>query len=43
MGLSSPFKVGNSSATVPDLASEVAAFFIQFDQLETNDINLANL
>ena len=39
MGPSSRFKVGSSSATVPDLASEAVAFFIQFDQPETNDLD----
>ena len=35
----SQFEVGNSSAIVPNLASKVTAFFIRFDQLETNDLD----
>ena len=37
------FEVGSSSATVPDLVSEVAAFFAHFDQLEVNNLDLADL
>ena len=42
MAPSSQFEVGNSFAIVPDPASEAAAFFIQFDQLETNDFDPAD-
>ena len=36
---SSRFEVGSNSATVPNPASKTAAFFIQFDQAETNDLD----
>lgn len=36
------FEVVSSSATIPDPASEVIAFFIQFDQFETNDLDLVD-
>ena len=39
---SSRFKVGSSSAIVPDLVSKAIAFFIRFDQPETNDLDLAD-
>lgn len=40
VALSSRFKVGSSSTTVPNPTSEGAAIFIRFDQLETNDLDL---
>ena len=36
------FEVSSSSTTVLDLVSEVATFFVCFDQHEVNDLNLAN-
>jgi len=38
----SQFEVGYNSATVPDLVSEVAAFFTRFDQPEVSDFYLAD-
>ena len=35
----SQFKVGNSSTIVPNLVSEVAAFFAHFDQPKVNDLD----
>ena len=37
------FEVGSSSATIPDLVSEVATFFAHFDQPEVNDLDLTDL
>ena len=36
---SSWFEVGSNSTTVPDPVSEATAFFIQFDQPKTNDLD----
>ena len=33
------FEMGSSSATVPDLVSEAAAFFTCFDHSKVNDLN----
>ena len=38
----SQFEVDSSSVTVPDPMSEVAAFFAHFDQIEVNDLDLAD-
>ena len=38
----SQFKVGSSSAMVPDPVGEAAAFFACFDQSKINDLDLAN-
>jgi len=35
----SQFKVGSSSATVPDPVGEAATFFVHFDQPEINDLD----
>ena len=40
--ITSQFKVGNSSAVVPDLVGKAATFFAHFDQHEINDLNPAN-
>ena len=42
MASSSKFEVGSSSATVLNFESEAVAFFIQFAQLEVNDLGLAD-
>ena len=38
----SRFEIGSSSATVPNPVSEAAAFFAHFEQVETNDFDLAD-
>ena len=39
---SSRFEVGSNSGIVLDLVSEATVFFIRFDKLETNDLDLVD-
>lgn len=43
VALTSQFKIGSSSATVPNPVSKTAAFFAHFEQVKTNDLNPAEL